>query len=59
MWIDYTKSRYLCCIQRIQKGPDMHPRYHGVLQDTSQMTSSTIQKKRKKNKNKQECVVQI
>lgn len=49
MWIDYTKSRYLCCIQRIQKGPDMHPRYHGVLQDTSQMTSSTIQK-REKNK---------
>ena len=29
------------------KGPDMHPLYHGVLQDMSQMTSSTIQIEKK------------
>lgn len=45
------KTVLVLCTEN-SKGPDMNPLYHGVLQDTSQMTSSTIQNEKKGKKQK-------
>lgn len=61
-WIYKTKSRSLCCIQNIQKAL-ICTQCNGVLQDTSQIISSTVQKEKnicgKKTKQKQECFIKI
>lgn len=42
--------KFLMPYTESSKGPDMRPLFHGVLQDTSQTTSSTIQKERERER---------
>lgn len=42
LFIDKHQIKILVLYTENSKGPDMHPLQHGVLQDTSQMTTSTI-----------------